>query len=104
MLEGDARAAATYFSPAGAILTADGTAVSGRDRVAQVLVQITGAAQELRIGVGQTVVCDEVALCTQFWRRSSDGPGASSYRGSSTARLVLRRGRRWEIVIASPWG
>jgi hypothetical protein len=58
----------------------------------------------LQIGVGQTVICDGVALCTQFWRRSSDGPGGSSYRSSSTARLVLRRGRRWEIVIASPWG
>jgi hypothetical protein len=98
MLARDPRAAAACFSPAGCILTADGTAVAGRREVVTVLQQIAASVQQLEIRIGRTILGPDHALCTQFWRRSG-----GSHQTSSTARLVLRRASSWEIVIASPW-
>jgi ketosteroid isomerase-like protein len=108
ILSRDPQAAASCFAPAGLILTADGTEVEGRIRVAEVLAQITAAEHGLEISLGRTVaaarVADGVAICTQFWRRRGGATGGADYEIETTARLVLSFGRRWEIAIASPWG
>jgi hypothetical protein len=103
MLAGDPTTAGRCFSPAGFILTADGTTVHGGVKVTEVLRQITAAVQELEIATGRTVVADGTALSTQFWRRSVDGPEGISHQSMSKARLVLRQSAAWEIVIASLW-
>jgi ketosteroid isomerase-like protein len=104
ILAGDARAAAACFSTAARLLTADGTEVSGRGELTAVLTQVTAAEQGLEIRVGRTVISDRTALCTQFWRRHISGPEPPRFEYATTARLVLAyTGRRWEIVIASPW-
>lgn len=104
MLARDAGAAASCFAATARLLTADGTEVCGREQLAAVLTQITAAEQRLEIRVGRTVISGHTALCTQFWRRHTTGPERPSFDSATTARLVLNyTGRRWEIVIASPW-
>jgi hypothetical protein len=99
LLEGEPRAAASYFCPEGTILTPDGTEIVGRRAVAEVLGQITASEQELEIRVGRTLVNRDIAVNTQFWRRRR-GPHDSR----TVAWLVLARGGDgWKIVIASPW-
>jgi ketosteroid isomerase-like protein len=104
ILARDPRTAASWFSPAGLILTADGTEVAGRIRVAEVLAQVTGAEHELKISLGRTVAAAGVAICTQFWGRSGHASGGRGYEAETIAQLVLCRGSRWEIAIANPWG
>jgi uncharacterized protein (TIGR02246 family) len=103
LLAQDAEAAASWFAPDARILTSDGTELIGRDRVREVLAQITDAAQRLEIRSGRTVATDSLALATQLWRRSAGKDDPSAFEAMSTARLVLARSTRWEIVIASPW-
>jgi ketosteroid isomerase-like protein len=104
MLARNASAAASYFSRAARILTPDGTEVRGRPEIAVVLGQVTDAADELEIRVGQTVVAGEVALCTQFWRRRALGRKTGDFDSQTTARLVLAlREEGWRIMIAAPW-
>lgn len=104
LLGRDAATAASYFSPGGRILTADGTEVVGREGIAEVLAQIASAWTELEIRVGTTVVGEGVALCTQFWRRSAPGRDGDTFDSQTTARLVLVwRSEAWRIMIAAPW-
>lgn len=104
MLARDARVARACFATGAKLLTADGTEVCGREQLGAVLTQITAALQGLEIRVGRTVISGHTALCTQFWRRHTADPERHSFESASTARLVLAHsGRRWEIVIASPW-
>jgi uncharacterized protein (TIGR02246 family) len=103
LLAQDAEAAASWFAPGARILTSDGTELIGRDRIREVLAQITDAAQKLEIQAGRTVATEHVALSTQLWRRSSRAEGSAAYEATTMARLVLARSDRWEIVIASPW-
>jgi uncharacterized protein (TIGR02246 family) len=103
LLAQDADGAASWFAPGARILTSDGTELIGRDRVREVLAQITAAEQKLEIHSGRTVATEDIALSTQLWRRSSRAGGPAAYEATSTARLVLARSNRWEIVIASPW-
>ena len=100
LLARDPAGAAGHLSPGACILTADGTEVLGRAAVREVLAQITSSGQELEILLGRTVVCGDLALAVQYWRRRSSG-----FDESTAARLVLaREGGRWAIAIASPWG
>lgn len=103
LLAQDVEAAASWFAPGARILTSDGTELIGRDRIREVLAQITEGAQELEIHPGRTVATDDIALATQMWRRTAGPDNPSEYEAVSTARLVLARSDRWEIVIASPW-
>jgi ketosteroid isomerase-like protein len=105
LLEGDPRAAADHFSVDAQLLTPDGTQVSGRASILGVLAQVTAAEQKLVIKTGRTISTGAVALCTQYWRRSSRDLGRERFEANHVAKLVLVRGADgWQIVIASPWG
>jgi ketosteroid isomerase-like protein len=102
LLAGDPRGAASCLAANATVLSADGTELAGREQAFELLSQITSSEQELEIRIGRCVVADGIALATQYWRRSTPGPGGHS--SSTIARLVMvRRGPRWQIVIASPW-
>jgi uncharacterized protein (TIGR02246 family) len=104
MLARDPAAAASYFSRAGRILTPDGTEVTGRGRIVEVLEQVSAERHELEIRVGHTIVGEEVALCTQLWRRRAPDRGPDVFDSHTTARLVLaQRQDVWRIMIAAPW-
>lgn len=109
LLGRDPTAAAAYFGPEGRFLTADGTELVGRPAIREVIAQLAGSAVDLQIRVGRTVLAGDVALHTQYWRRTSPprstGAGPKGFESLTTATLVLRRrGERWEILIAAPWG
>jgi ketosteroid isomerase-like protein len=105
LLEGDPRAAADYFSVDAQLLTPDGTQVTGRASILGVLAQLTAAEQKLEIRTGRIVSTGAVALCTQYWKRSSSDLSRERFEANHVAKLVLVRGADgWQIVIASPWG
>lgn len=132
LLGGDATAATSYFSATGHCLTPDGTEISGRRAIGELLAQLTASDHCLEIHAGRTLVADsiadllaqlsaidrrlelharrltvaeELAICTQYWTRSSGPASPESYRVTTTARLLLvREERAWQIAIASPWG
>lgn len=104
LMAGDAVAAATCFAPSGIIVTPDGTELIG-ESIRHLLHQLASSDQRLRIRCGRTLRVDDLALCTQYWTRSSLGPEAERFKASTTARLVLRRWEvGWLIHIATPWG
>jgi ketosteroid isomerase-like protein len=105
LLEGDPRAAADYFSVDAQLLTPDGTQVTGRGSILGVLAQLTTAEHKLEIKTGRTVSTGAVALCTQYWKRTSSESARERFEAKHVAKLVLiRGGDGWQIVIASPWG
>ncbi len=105
MLEGETEVAASYFSPLGRFLTPDGTEVSGASPIGQLLAQLVASHQRLEIRTGRIVRAGSVALCNQFWTRSSRITADEGFKSATTARLVLERcEQRWQIVIAAPWG
>lgn len=105
LLGGDATAAAAYFSTTAKLLTPDGTELSGRDAIAELLTQLIAPDQQLQILAGRTTATDTVALCTQYWTRTSRSLPSEGFESHSTARLMLTRTeQRWQIVIAAPWG
>jgi ketosteroid isomerase-like protein len=105
LLGGDPRAAADYFSVDAQLLTPDGTQVAGRETILGVLAQLTAAGPRLEIKTGRTVSSGAVALCTQYWKRSSRDLSRERFEVDHVAELVLVRGADgWQIVIASPWG
>ena len=102
LLVGDPRAAARGPTADARMLSADGTELSGREQAFELLRQITASKQALKIRIGRCVVAGGIALCTQYWQRSTPGPGG--HDSSTIARLVMvRSGARWQIAIASPW-
>jgi len=102
LLARDPGAAAACLTAGARVLSADGTELAGREQAFELLRQITASAQALEIRIGRCVVAGDVALATQYWRRSSPGPGG--HEVSTIARLVMvRSGARWQIAIASPW-
>jgi ketosteroid isomerase-like protein len=105
LLGGDPGAAADYFAADAQLLTPDGTQVAGRESILGVLSQLTAAEPRLEIKTGRTVSSGAVALCTQYWRRSSRDLSRERFEVDHVAKLVLVRGADgWQIVIASPWG
>jgi ketosteroid isomerase-like protein len=105
LLESDPRAAADCFSIDAQLLTPDGTQVTGRSSILGVLAQLTAAEQKLEIKTGRIVSTGAVALCTQYWKRTSSDSSRERYEANHVAKLVLARGGDgWQIVIASPWG
>ncbi len=132
LLAGDATSAASHFSTIGHCLTPDGTAIFGRPAIAALLAQLTASDHRLEIHAGRTIVADsvaallaqidtidrrlerharhltvaeELALCTQYWTRSSAPASPERFRVRTTARfLLVREERTWQIAIASPWG
>jgi uncharacterized protein (TIGR02246 family) len=105
LLEGDPRGAADYFSADAQLLTPDGTQVTGRSSILGVLAQLTAAEQKLEIKTGRTLSTGAVALCTQYWKRTTSDLSRERFEANHVAKLVLVHGADgWQIAIASPWG
>lgn len=103
LLGGDVTAALAYFGEGSRLLTPDGTEVSGRMAISEVLRQVTISSQKLEIRPGRTLVADGIALSRQSWRWVATG--AESFERRTSATLVLRHDTtRWRILIAAPWG
>lgn len=104
LMERDPQAGASYFSDSGILVTPDGTGVSGRRRIREVLEQVTASDLDLRIATGKVLVANDLALCQQIWSRSSRSAPIEEFCLTSKASLVLARpGSQWKIQMATPW-
>ncbi len=104
LMRGDAAVAAACFGAHARLLTADGTEVAGAAAIRAVLDQLTSSEVRLAIRLGRTVLAGQLALATQYWRRTGSAAG-ERFERSSTATLVLaNEAGRWAILIAAPWG
>lgn len=105
LIRGNAAGAAAHFSPLARLLTPDGTELAGHSAIAELLDQLVTADHKLEIRTGRVLRADSIALCQQYWKRSSRGGAVERYETSSTARLVMQRQDEcWQIMIAAPWG
>lgn len=104
---GDHEAAIAFFAADGCLLTPDGTAVVGTDRIAEVLAQMTAARSRIEFGTARIVRAGQVALCSQRWTVSSRAADNPRFEQRFDSTIVLRSDGspgRWRLVIASPWG
>jgi ketosteroid isomerase-like protein len=103
LLAGDVASASAFFSPVARFLTPDGTELSGRQPIAELLAQLADSEQRLEISCGRTLVSGPVALSTQYWTRRSKSR-MEHFEVSSRAQLVLTcEAGSWRIAIATPW-
>lgn len=105
LLLGDAAGAVAYFSPLARILTPDGTELGGRSSITGLLEQLVTPDHKLEIRTGRVLRADSIALCQQYWKRSSRRVEVERFEATSIARLVMQRQDEcWQIMIAAPWG
>jgi hypothetical protein len=101
--DGDHQAAIACFAADGCLITPDGTAVAGVDRILEVLVQMTAARSRFQFGSPRIIRAGEVALCSQRWTVIA---AANLLEQRFDSTMVLRSAgssNRWRLVIASPW-
>ncbi len=97
--------AAKCFAPDGCLITADRTAVYGRERIRPLLAQMIARRTVIAIEGSVVLASGEVALATERWAISCDGAGGERFTSASNPLLVLRRiGTEWKLEIAAPWG
>lgn len=102
---GDLLASARCFTRDSCVITADGTAIHGREEVSKILSQLI--ACRTRIEVGQVTVrrAGHVALAHATWTMRRDGPGGHDFAQSSESTAVLRDLEGcWRLAILAPWG
>lgn len=88
----------------GCLVTPDGTAIHGRERIREVLSQMVIRRTEIRIELSSAVDGGGVVLFHQRWQIRS-GQGDESFERTYDAVLVLRRiEAAWKLAIAAPWG
>jgi ketosteroid isomerase-like protein len=101
---GDLRMAADCFSRDACLVTPDGTAVHGRQRIRALLAQLILIGAEIAIESSSILVAGDVALGYERWTIGSRGPEGAPFSQVSSPNLVLRRiEAEWKIAIASPW-
>lgn len=93
------------FAADGCLLTADRTAIYGRERIRPLLAQMIARRTVIAIEASTVLSAGEVALATERWAISCDGVGGERFTIASRPLLVLRRlGTEWKLEIAAPWG
>jgi hypothetical protein len=97
--------AAACFARDGCLVTADATAIYGRQRIREVLAQMAGRRTDIRIELSSSIGVGEVVLIHQRWRISSGDRLAERWEQISDAILVVRQVEGiWKLSIAAPWG
>jgi ketosteroid isomerase-like protein len=105
--EGDHAAATACFARDARLLTPDGTEVAGRERIREVLAQLTTLGSEIHFDSPRVLAVGPVALCSQRWKIGSSATGPEGFEQAFTCTTVLGRSAhtgRWQILIAAPWG
>jgi uncharacterized protein (TIGR02246 family) len=100
---GDLEQAAACFARDGCLITPDGTAIHGRDRIRSVLAQMVIRRTEIEVELSNAISAGDVMLVRERWRVRV---GESSPRFEQTLHptLVLRQIEdAWKLQIAVPW-
>src|SRR5260370_29789042 len=86
---GDHQAAIACFAADGCLITPDGTAVAGVDRIVEILVQMTAARSRFQFGPPRIIRAGEVALCSQRWTVSFTAAANSLFEQRFDSTMVL---------------
>jgi AcrR family transcriptional regulator/ketosteroid isomerase-like protein len=93
------------FARNGCLITADRTAIYGRDRIRPLLAQMIDRRTVIAIETSAVLVTGDLALAAERWSISCDGAGDQRFTLESRPLLVLRRrGTEWKLEIAALWG
>jgi len=102
---GDLDTATTCFARDGYLLTADATAVRGREDIRGVLDQLISMGAIAEVDQRSILVSGEVALASEHWTTRYDRAPELTYSRTVPTTLVLRRIEgHWKLQIAAPWG
>lgn len=101
---GDLGRAAACFARDGCLITPDGTAIHGRDRIRSVLAQMVIRRTEVEVDLSSSISAGEVMLVRERWRVRA-GEGSARFEQTLQPTLVLRQVEdAWKLAIAAPWG
>lgn len=97
--------ATSCFAQDGCLITADRTAIYGRDRIRPLLAQMIARRTVIAIEASSVLSAGDVALAGGRWAISCDGAEGARFTLDSRPQLVLRRlGTEWKLEIAALWG
>jgi uncharacterized protein (TIGR02246 family) len=100
---GDLERAAACFARDGCLITPDGTAIHGRDRIRPVLAQMVIRRTEVEVELSTSIPAGDVMLVHERWRVRA-GEGGAQFEQTLHPTLVLRRIEgAWKLAIAAPW-
>jgi ketosteroid isomerase-like protein len=102
---GDLDSAAAGFARDGCLITADATAIHGRERIRPLLAQMILRSTRIQVELSSSVDAGSAVLASQRWRISSGEPGRRRFEQVTDALLVLRHiEAEWKLSIVAPWG
>lgn len=102
---GDLESATACFARDGCLITADATAIHGRDRIRPVLAQLIARRAEIEVETSSAIEAGEVVLARERWRMRSGTAAGERIEQILNPTLVMHRIEgRWKLAIAAPWG
>jgi ketosteroid isomerase-like protein len=102
---GDLDTATACFARDGCLITADATAVHGRDRIRPLIAQLVARRTEIKVEFSHVVRAGDVVIANECWKVRSGGGEAPQVEQVLNPMLVLRRiEAQWKLAIAAPWG
>lgn len=103
--ERDLGRACACFAREGCLITPDGTAVRGRERIRPLLAQLIARRTEIEVEFSSVLSAGDTALASERWTIRCDGVEGSRFAQASNPTMVLRRlGTEWKLEIAALWG
>jgi uncharacterized protein (TIGR02246 family) len=100
---GDLDQAAACFARDGCLVTPDGTAIHGRDRIRTVLAQMVIRRTEVEVELSNSISAGDVMLVHERWRVRA-GEGSAQFEQTLHPTLVLQQIEgAWKLSIAMPW-
>jgi uncharacterized protein (TIGR02246 family) len=100
---GDLERAAACFARDGCLITPDGTAIHGRDRIKPVLAQMVVRRTEIEVELSNSIPAGDVMLVHERWRIRA-GEDSAQFEQTLHPTLVLRQIEgAWKLAIAAPW-
>lgn len=103
--ERDLGRACACFAREGCLITPDGTAIRGRERIRPLLAQLIARRTQIEVEFSSVLTSGDTALASERWTIHCDGVEGSRFAQASNPTMVLRRlGTEWKLEIAALWG
>lgn len=105
LASGRPTAAAACFTRDSCLITADGTSVHGRDRIAKLLEQLIARRTVIEVDLLAINQAGDVARAKGQWSLTFDGPEGSRFVQTCNPTVVLQRIEySWRLAILALWG
>lgn len=100
---GDLAGATACFARDGCLVTPDGTAIHGRDRIRPVLAQMVIRRTEIEVEMSDSISAGDVMLARERWRVRAGEEGAQIEQILHPTLALKRIEGEWKLSIAAPW-